>query len=100
MIKMSELEKAILKHPQIPVLKKAFIQDGLQTSVEGYLNYIGKLLQNYVYEFKREEMTRHDRELVDTFIKFIATHLLTDFKEVMQKADFDKQTIDMIGREK
>jgi hypothetical protein len=95
---MSELEKAILEHPQIPMLRKAFIQDGLQTSVEGYLAHIGQILQYYKYEARREEMTKHDRELAETFIKFIATHLLKDFKEIMSKADFDEQTIKLFGR--
>ena len=72
---MSELEKAILKHPQIPVLKKAFIQDGLQTSVEGYLAHIGEIFRDYKYEARRADMYKHDRELAETFIKFIAIHL-------------------------
>ena len=94
-----ELEKAILEHPQINVLKKAFIQDGLQTSIEGYLEHLGEILSDHKFQFRREKMSREDVELVDTFIKFIATHLLRDFKEVMSKADFEKQTINMMGRE-
>lgn len=94
-----ELEKAILNHPQINVLKKSFIQDGLQTAVEGYLDHLGETLQNNKYEWRRKDFSKEDRELVDTFIKFIATHLLRDFKEVMNKADFTKQTINMMGRE-
>jgi len=95
---MSELEKAILEHPQIPMLRKAFIQDGLQTSVEGYLAHIGEIFRDFKYESSRADMYKHDRELAETFIKFIATHLLKDFKEIMSKADFDEQTIKLFGR--
>ena len=96
---MSEIEKALLSHSASQQLKKDFIKDGLKTSVKRYLDRVGNVLEAGVYDYRMKELNEEDKELLQIFVTFVTRNLLKDFKEVINSADFETQTINLLEDE-